>query len=345
MRIGISIGDLNGVGPEVVMKTLSEPNMMNLCTPVIYASQKSIQWWRKTLKLDHFNFTTINQVEQAQKNHINVINVWEEDLNITPGKELPVTGQYAVKSFQAACKDLADGKIACLVTAPISKKNTLSNEFPYNGHTDYLAKLFGKGDSLMMMISDSLKVGLVTVHVPVQDISKNLSADKIYKKIDLLYHSLQQDFGLTSPKIAVLGLNPHAGEGGTIGNEEQQFIIPAIQKAKEKKMVVMGPFSADGFFGSGKMDQFDAVLAMYHDQGLVPFKALSFGNGTNYTAGLSVTRTSPDHGTGFDIAGTGVADESSFRTALFHAIDIARNKASFAEANANPLKRSVIEVE
>ncbi len=345
MKIGISIGDLNGIGPEVVMKTFSEPAMMNLCTPIIYASQKSMAWWRKQLKLDHFNFTNINAVEQAQRGHINVVNVWDEEINITPGKELPVTGQYAIKSLMAACKDLGEGKLAALVTAPISKKNVKSNEFPYNGHTDYLAKLFGKNESLMMMISDTLKVGLVTVHVPITEISKNLSVDKIYKKIELLYQSLQQDFALTAPKIAVLGLNPHAGEGGNIGTEEQQFIIPAIQKAKEKKMVVMGPFPADGFFGSGKTEQFDAVLAMYHDQGLIPFKALSFGNGTNYTAGLSITRTSPDHGTGFDIAGTNVASEDSFRTAVFHAIDISRNKAAYAEASANPLKRSVIEVE
>lgn len=346
LRIGISIGDLNGIGPEVVLKTFSEPLMLNSCTPVIFASQKSIAWWRKHFKMDSFNFITIKNATEIKDGQINVVNVWDEDLNIDPGKELPVTGQYAVKSLQAACMALDEKKVDCLVTAPISKKNVMSNDFPYNGHTDYLAKLFGKNnEALMMMISDSLKVGLVTVHVPVTEIAQNLSTDKIFKKIELLHESLIKDFGLNAPKIAVLGLNPHAGEQGNIGTEEQQIILPAILKAKEKRMIVNGPFPADGFFGSANYQQFDAVLAMYHDQGLIPFKALSFGNGTNYSAGLSVVRTSPDHGTAFDIAGKGEAMEDSFRTAVFYAIDICRNRIEHAEMTANPLKRTVMDRE
>jgi 4-hydroxythreonine-4-phosphate dehydrogenase len=312
---------------------------------VIYASQKSMAWWRKHLKLDHFNFNTIDTADKAIAKQLNVLNVWPEDLQIDPGKELPVTGKYAVKSLEMACKDLAAGKIQALVTAPISKKNVKTNEFPYNGHTDYLAKLFGNNDSLMMMVSDSLRVGLATVHIPLQDISKNLSTDKILKKIELLNLSLKKDFGIDTPKIAVLALNPHAGEGGSIGTEERDIILPAILKAKDKKLLAFGPYSSDGFFGSSQYKHFDAILALYHDQGLIPFKTLAFDSGVNYTAGLSVIRTSPDHGTAFDIAGKNIADENSFRSAVFAAIDIAKNRMSYEEMNANPLKRNQMNIE
>ncbi|MFM2224606.1 MAG: hypothetical protein RJA07_808 [Bacteroidota bacterium] len=345
IKIGISIGDLNGIGPEVILKTFGDPAMLNLCTPVIYASQKSLAWWRKHLHMDSFNFSIISSADKVVVKQINVIEVWNEDVQIDPGKELPVTGKYAIRSFEAACKDLGEKKIDALVTAPISKKNVKSNDFPYNGHTDYLAKLFGSGDSLMMMVSDDLRVGLTTVHIPVQEISANLSIEKVQRKIEMLAQSLKKDFAIESPKIAVLGLNPHAGEGGTIGQEEKNIIIPAIQKAKEKKIMAFGPYSSDGFFGNAQYKHFDAVLALYHDQGLIPFKTLAFDSGVNYSAGLSVIRTSPDHGTAFDIAGKNEADESSFRSAVFVAIDIAKNKNNFAEMTANPLKRNQMNIE
>ncbi len=345
MRIAISIGDLNGIGPEIVLKTFAEPAMLNLCTPIIYASQKSIAAWRKILKLDHFNFNTIASADKAIAKQINVVEVWNEELEIHPGKELPVTGKYAVRSLEAACKALGEGKVDGLVTAPISKKNVHSNEFPYYGHTDYLAKLFGGGESLMMMVSDKIRVGLATVHIPVQDISKNLSTEKVFRKIELLQQSLKKDFAIDSPKIAVLGLNPHAGEGGTIGSEEKTIVIPAIQKAKDKKIMVFGPYSSDGFFGNAQYKHFDAVLALYHDQGLIPFKTLAFDSGVNYSAGLNAIRTSPDHGTAFDIAGKNEADESSFRSAVFTVMDIVRNRKNFAEMTANPLKRGQMNIE
>ena len=345
MRIAISIGDLNGIGPEVILKTFAEHTILNQCTPIIYASQKSIAWWRKHLKLDNFNFNTITSADKAIAKQINVVEVWNEELEIHPGKELPVTGKYAVRSFEAACKDLVAGKVDSLVTAPISKKNVKSNEFPYNGHTDYLAKLFGGNDSLMMMVSDDLRVGLATVHIPLQEISKSLTIEKVQRKLEMLAQSLRKDFAIETPKIAVLGLNPHAGEDGTIGTEEKTVLIPAIQKVKDKKIMAFGPYSSDGFFGNAQYKHFDAVLALYHDQGLIPFKTLAFDSGVNYSAGLSVVRTSPDHGTAFDIAGKNEADESSFRSAVFAAIDIARNKKEFAEMSANPLKRNQMKIE
>ncbi len=345
MRIAISIGDLNGIGAEVILKTFSEHTILNRCTPVIYASQKSIAWWRKHLQLESFNFNTIPSIDKAIAKQINVVEVWSEELEITPGKELPVTGKYAIKSFEAACKDVAAGKADAIVTAPISKKNVKSNEFPYSGHTEYLAKLFGGNEALMMMVSDTLRVGLATVHIPVQEISQNLTIEKVSRKIDLLAQSLRKDFAIETPKIAVLGVNPHAGEGGTIGQEEKTILIPAIQKAKDKKIMTFGPYSSDGFFGNASYKQFDAVLAMYHDQGLIPFKTLAFDSGVNYSAGLSIVRTSPDHGTAFDIAGKNEADESSFRSAVFAAIDIARNRQAYAEMTANPLKRNQMKIE
>ena len=345
MRIGISIGDLNGIGPEVVLKTFSEPTILKHCIPIVYASTKSMTWWRKQLHLDHFNFVTLKPGDKIVPGHLYLVDVWEEDINLTPGKELPVTGQYAVKSLNAACKDLEAGKLDALVTAPISKKNVKSNEFPYTGHTEFLAARFGQNKSLMMMISDNLKVALATVHIPVQEISKNISVDSLYRRIELLHQTLRRDFSCTAPKIAVLGLNPHAGEGGQIGKEEQEIILPAIQKAKENKILAMGPFAADGFFGTGQYRHFDAVLAMYHDQGLVPFKTIAFDEGVNYTAGLNIVRTSPDHGTAFDIAGKNEAREDSFRSALFAAMDIARCRKAYDEAAANPLKRNSQEAE
>jgi 4-hydroxythreonine-4-phosphate dehydrogenase len=344
-KIAISIGDINGIGPEVILKTFSELPILSLCTPIIYASNKSLSWWRKKLKMDHFNFTEIASADKALAKHVNLINVWDEELQIEPGKELPVTGKYAVKSFIAAAADVKKGLADILVTAPISKKNTKSTEFNFNGHTDYLAKQFGNGDSLMLMVSDNLRIALATVHVPIHEVSKNLNTDKLIKIIDQFSLSLYQDFGINSPKIALLGLNPHAGEQGNIGQEEQTIIIPAIQKLSDKKQMIFGPYAADGFFGSGQYQKFDGILAMYHDQGLIPFKTIAFGSGTNFTAGLSIVRTSPDHGTGFDIAGNGIANEDSFRSAIFAGIDIFRNKQSHAIFTADPLKKSVLKGE
>jgi 4-hydroxythreonine-4-phosphate dehydrogenase len=345
IKIGISIGDLNGIGPEVVLKTFADNAMLNMCTPIIYASQKSLAWWRKHLQIEGLAFTTITSIDKTIAKQINIIEVWTEDIQIDPGKELPVTGKYAIKSFEAVCKDLQAKKIDAIVTAPISKKNVQSAEFPYHGHTDYLAKLFGNGDALMMMVSDDLRVGLATVHIPITDVSKNISTDGLQRKIEMLAKSLRTDFGIESPKIAVLGLNPHAGEGGTIGQEEKNIITPAIQKLKEKKLMVFGPYSSDGFFGNAQYKHFDAVLALYHDQGLIPFKTLAFDSGVNYSAGLSAVRTSPDHGTAFDIAGKNLADESSFRSAVFAAIDIVTHRNNYVEMTANPLKRNQMNIE
>ncbi len=345
MKIAISIGDLNGIGPEVVLKTFSNPLVLAHCTPIIYASQKSTFWWRKHLNLN-VNINLVTEPQQAVAHQLNVINVWTEDLSIDPGKQLPVVGKYAVKSLVKAADDVAAGLADLLVTAPINKSNVYSAEFPHSGHTTYLAERFGKNkESVMMMVSDSLRVGIVTVHIPIAEVSKALSKDLIVKKIEQLHDSIRQDFGIMKPKIAVLSLNPHAGENGLIGSEEKDIISPAVERAKEKGLMAFGPYAADGFFGSESYTKFDAVLAMYHDQGLIPFKTLSFGHGTNFTAGLSIVRTSPDHGTGFDIAGKNEADEASFRQAVYTAMDVYRNRQAYQEMTANPLKKSQLKGE
>ncbi len=334
--VGISIGDLNGIGSEVVLKTFEDVRMLELCTPVLFANVKTLSFLRKS-----FDSTValhgIDSIDQALPGKINVLNIWRESITLEWGKNDDVVGSYAIKSFTAATAALKNGDIDVLVTAPINKYNVQSEEFKFPGHTDYLAKEL-EGDALMLMVSGNLRVGLMTDHVPVNEVASHMTEALITQKIETIKKTLVRDFGISKPKIAILGLNPHAGDGGVIGKEEDEILKPALKKIFESGTMVFGPFPADGFFGSAQYENYDAVLAAYHDQGLIPFKTLSFGQGVNYTAGLEKIRTSPDHGTAFDIAGKNKADESSFREALYLAIDIFNKRAEYAEISKKPLK-------
>ena len=334
--IGISIGDLNGVGSEVILKSFEDTRMLELCTPVIFANVKILSFLKKNLSLN-VNLHGIDKIEQALTGKINVLNIWREGVNIEYGKVDETVGKYAVKSFVEATKALKEGAIDALVTAPINKSNIQSEEFSFPGHTDYLNQEL-EGDALMFMIQDNLRVGLLTDHVPLNDVAKHLTEELIRKKIKTINQSLIQDFGITRPRIAVLGINPHSGDNGVIGDEEEKVLKPALKKIFEEGILVFGPYSADGFFGSHQYEKYDAVIATYHDQGLIPFKTLSFGKGVNYTAGLNKVRTSPDHGTGFDIAGKGIADHQSFLEAIYAAIDIFKSRNEYREIVENPLK-------
>ncbi|MCB4798237.1 4-hydroxythreonine-4-phosphate dehydrogenase PdxA [Neotamlana laminarinivorans] len=336
--VGISIGDLNGIGGEIIFKTFEDVRMMEFCTPVIFASAKTLTFLKK-----HFNseikFHSINQIEQIVIGKFNVLNCWNEHVKIEFGKEDSKIGDYALKSLQKATLALKNNDIDVLVTAPINKHNIQSNDFKFPGHTDYLAKELG-GNSLMFMITNSLRVGLLTDHVPVKDVSKHITPKLIENKVNTLYNSLKQDFRIQKPKIAVLGINPHTGDNGVIGSEDDEVLRPTISKLKEQGKLIYGPYAADSFFGSNTYKNFDAVIASYHDQGLVPFKTLSFGQGVNYTAGLNKVRTSPDHGTAYEIAGKGIANENSFKEAVFAAIKIYKNRSDYEQLTINPLKKS-----
>jgi 4-hydroxythreonine-4-phosphate dehydrogenase len=338
--IGISQGDINGIGLEIIMKTFSEPAMLELCTPVLYSSAKTVAFHKKTLQMEAFNFNAITSSDGIAPRKLNLANIYSEDVTIELGKLTETGGKYAIRSFQAACESLSKGKIEALVTAPIHKHNTHSEDFPFAGHTGYLDERFGKGNSLMMLVAGDLKVALCTDHLPIASVAEAITQERILKKLKVLANSLKQDFSINKPKIAVLGLNPHAGDSGTIGAEEEKVIMPAVKTALQEGMLVYGPYPADGFFGTMAFKKFDAVLAMYHDQGLIPFKYMAFDSGVNYTAGLPVIRTSPDHGTAFDIAGRGIANEGSFRNAVYLACDLVRTRKNYKEATANPLKVS-----
>ena len=338
IKIGISCGDLNGIGLEVAIKTFLDNRIFDLCTPILYASKITSSAYRKVLDIKDFSFVEIKSAEEANPKRANVINVWTEDVELNLGTATEASGHYALKSLQAATADLKDGKIDVLLTAPIDKHNIQSDEFNFPGHTEYLADAFEVEEYTMLMVSENLKLTFMTGHLPLAEVGKHLSFESIIKKIRFLERTLPQDFGIRKPKIAVLGLNPHNGDGGVIGTEEQDLIAPAIKKAKEDGILVFGPFAADGFFGSGAYNQFDVVLAMYHDQGLIPFKTLNFDKGVNYTAGLPKIRVSPDHGTGYDIAGKGIASEQSFRDALFLGIDLVRERERYAEYTENVLQ-------
>lgn len=342
MKIGFTLGDVNGIGPEVVLKALEDKRMLGICTPIIYGSNRIVSFYKKMCNLEGLSYTTAQTAEQVNAKAVNVINCIQQEVMILPGQENEAGAQAALISLEAATEDLLAGKIDALVTAPINKHNLQSIGFAYPGHTEYFEAKAGTKDGLMLLMQGDLRVGLITGHVPVKDVAQQLSSALILKKIELVHHALKQDFASTSPKIAVLGLNPHAGDGGALGAEETQVIIPAIKMAQDKKIFVTGPFSADGFFGSGQYQYFDAVLAMYHDQGLVGFKSLSFGNGVNYTAGLPFIRTSPDHGTAYDIAGKNQANPESLLQATFTAIDIVRSRREYLEASKNPLKRTEV---
>ncbi|PIB34449.1 4-hydroxythreonine-4-phosphate dehydrogenase PdxA [Reichenbachiella sp. 5M10] len=324
--IGISIGDINGIGPEVIIKALGNNKMTKFFTPVIYGSAKVLSFYRKSLNQNNFNFTPISDIKDAYHKKVNVLNCWEEDEDITPGVSNETGGRYAFLALEKATEDLRAGRIQALVTAPINKLNIQNDEFQFPGHTEYLAEKAEVKDSLMFMISDTLRVGVLTGHVPLKDVAAGITKDKLEKKLKMMVGSLKKDFGIQKPKIAVLGLNPHAGEDGLLGSEEIEIIKPVIDSLKDKGQIILGPFPADGFFGNGMQHKFDAVLAMYHDQGLIPFKSLTFSNGVNFTAGLPFVRTSPDHGTAYSLADKNEADESSMRTAIFAALDISNHR-------------------
>ncbi len=336
--IGFSIGDINGIGPEVIIKTFSDNRLLELCTPVIFGSGKLINFYRKFTPDLPFNYQNIKEVSRAVPRQINVVNCWEEEINVTPGQLNEIGGKYAIKSLVAAVEALKDNRIQGLVTAPIHKNNTQSAEFNFTGHTPYLKHVFGANDVVMLMVAGDFRVGLVTEHVPVKEVAQKITREAILSKLNLINHSLIRDFGIDKPKIAVLGLNPHAGDEGLIGKEEEQIIKPTIKDAKHNYLV-MGPYSADAFFARGYHERFDAVLAMYHDQGLIPFKSLAKENGVNYTAGLPAVRTSPDHGTAFDIAGKNKADHSSLLAAVYECLDIIERRNTYRENHKNPLKK------
>ena len=337
--IGISCGDLNGIGIELIIKTFSDNRILEHCTPVIFASNKAINFYRKTVPDININFQNIKEYNRISHKQVNLFNCWEEEVAITPGQLNETGGKYGILSLQTAVAALKQKHIDGLVTAPVHKKNIQSAEFSFTGHTPYLKSIFGVNDVVMMLCAGNLRVALVTEHIPVSEIASQVTKEKLVSKLTLINQSLQKDFGIDRPRIAVLGLNPHAGDEGLIGTEEEAIIKPAIKDAKNNNMLVVGPYSADAFFARRSYERFDAVLAMYHDQGLIPFKTLASGDGFNYTAGLTAVRTSPDHGVAFDIAGKNKADNSSFLTALFECVDIINHRIVYEENRLNPLKK------
>lgn len=337
VKVGISIGDINGIGPEVIMKAINDNRLLLDCTPIIYASSKIFSFHKKILEFNDFNFNACNSIEEIKDNKVNVISIWQEEINFELGKATADGGKYAFESLEKATQDLAAGKIDVLVTAPINKDAMGKSGFQFPGHTEYLADMSGQEEALMLMVADKLRVGLVTSHIPIKDVSSTITLDKVYDKIIAFNSSLKKDFGIKRPKIAVLGLNPHAGENGKMGAEENESIHPAIEKAKNEGILAFGSYPADGFFGSAARFNFDGILSMYHDQGLSAFKALSFDEGVNFTAGLPIVRTSPDHGTAYDIVGKNEASGASMRNAIYMAIDVFRNHFTEKEINANPL--------
>jgi 4-hydroxythreonine-4-phosphate dehydrogenase len=338
--IGFTCGDTNGIGIEILLKTLGDSRIIDICTPVVFCNNKVLNFYRKSLPDVNINYNNIKDFTRLSFKQVNLFSCWEEEVSITPGTLNDIGGKYAAISLKNAAQALKDGNIDGLVTAPIHKKNVQSDTFNFTGHTPYLQNLFGVNDVVMFMVADNMKVALLTEHVPVKDIAQHISKEKIISKLQLVNASLQKDFGIAKPKIAVLALNPHAGDEGLIGKEEEEIIKPAIAEAKKQKNIFcFGPYPADAFFARGQYEKFDAVLALYHDQGLIPFKSLAFGEGVNYTAGLAGVRTSPDHGVAFDIAGKGIADEASFRQALFTCIDIINARKEYAEQYKNPIKK------
>jgi 4-hydroxythreonine-4-phosphate dehydrogenase len=337
IKIGITLGDINGIGPEVVIKALQDNRILTNCTVIIYGSTKVLAAHNKTIE-GEFAYQSIKENEKPDPKKINVVNCWSDEVPVEFGKQTLHGGQCAFKALEAATQDLASGKIDVLVTAPISKENIQNAGFQFPGHTEYLAAMANEKEALMMMVSDNLRVALVSAHLSLKDAVAQLSKEKIVNKVMAVDASLKRDFKIVRPKIGVLGLNPHAGEKGTLGKEEIEIINPAINELQSKGVLAYGPYPSDGFFGSAAITQFDAIVAMYHDQGLTPFKALAFDTGVNFTAGLPIVRTSPDHGTAFDIAGQNKANEQSMRNAIYLAIDVFVNRQFYREINANPLQ-------
>lgn len=338
IKIGITHGDINGISYEVLIKTFQDNRIFDFCTPIIYGSPKVAAYHRKALNISNFSFNSINDLSEAVPKKANLINVLGDNVRVELGKSTQIAGESALISLERAVSDLKEGKIDAIVTSPINRDTTKSGDLNFNGHTAYLQEKFEAKDSLILLTSESMKVGVVSGHVPISEVGKYVTIDNIVSKLNVLNDTLVKDYGVQKPKIAVLGLNPHAGDSGVIGKEEEEIIIPAIHKAKDKDNVLaIGPFSADSFFGSDSFTKFDAILAMYHDQGIAPFKALNFGAGVNYTAGMPIIRTTPDHGTAYEIAGQGKASANSFRQAIYMAHNIYYNRKQYAELTANPL--------
>lgn len=339
-RVGITHGDINGIGYEVILKALEDNRILELCTPVVYGSGKIAGFYRKALDMTPVQFNTAGDGGEIKDGAYNIVNVVGEDVKVEPGNETKAAGEAALAALERAVADLKAGAIDVIVTAPINKHNIQSEAFSFPGHTEYLEDRLGDGSkALMILAGQKLRVALATTHLPVSEVASHITKEDIVEKITTLNNSLIRDYGIVRPRIAVLGLNPHAGDEGVLGKEEQEIITPAIETARENKIMAFGPYAADGFFGSGNFARFDGILAMYHDQGLVAFKTLEMGGGVNFTAGLPYVRTSPDHGTAYDIAGKGEADAGSMREAIYAACDIVRNRRRYAEMTRNPLKK------
>ncbi len=336
--IGITHGDINGIGYEVILKAFSDTMILDLCTPVIYGSSKVMGFYKKHLDIQSVNYNQINSIQEVNIKRINLVNCVDDEIKVELGHSTEEAGKASLSALERATEDLKGGHIHAIVTAPINKHNIQSDKFHFPGHTEYLDGKFGDNASaLMMLTSENLRVAVVTGHIPVNQVAATITEELILKKLRILNQSLKQDFMIVRPRIAVLGLNPHAGDNGVIGDEEEKIIVPALKKAESENIQCFGPYPADGFFGAGRYKQFDAVLAMYHDQGLIPFKTIAMDSGVNYTAGLSVVRTSPDHGTAYDIAGKNEASELSLLAAIYLAKDVYRNRLQYAEMTANPL--------
>src|SRR6056297_853732 len=338
IKVGITQGDINGISYEIIIKSLLDNRINDLCTPIVYGSAKVAAYHRKALNIENFSLNIIRDAEKANPKRPNIINCLDDNIRVELGKSTTLAGEASLMALESAVNDLKEGKIDVLVTAPINKDNIQSEKFHFPGHTEYLAQNFNGKEVLMLMVSDRMKVGVVTGHIPVKDVAENLTQDKILGKLRILNKTLIEDFRIRKPKIAVFGLNPHASDGGVIGEEENSIISPAIDRAKEENIMAFGPYPADGFFGSHNLEKFDAILAMYHDQGLAPFKALAFDEGVNFTAGLDIVRTSPGHGTAYELAGKNEASPKSFRNALFLALDIYKNRSEYKKNSSNPLE-------
>jgi len=337
ISVGISVGDIHGIGPEIIIKSLNHKDILKEITPVIYGSKQLINFYKKNLSLDSFDFVAMDDKSKIKENAVNVINVWKDKIEIQPGSPTKLSGNKAFLSLQAAVDGLASGHVDVLVTAPIDKKNIQSKDFKFPGHTEYLANMSNVDEALMFLVSENLKVGVLTGHIPLKDVAQSVTKKAIVEKVAQMARSLRNDFGFSRPKIAVLGLNPHAGDNGLIGKEDQEVILPAMEELRANGILAFGPYAADGLFGSSAYQKFDGILAMYHDQGLIPFKAIAFDTGVNFTAGLPIVRTPPDHGTAFDIAGKNVASPESFRNAIYMACDIFRTRKEEKKIQENPL--------
>ncbi len=339
IKVGISHGDINGIGYEVIMKTLLDPRILEMCTPIVYGSPKVAAYHRKALNIENLSFNHIRAAKEATPLKAHIINCIDDNIRVELGKSTPAAGESSFLALDRAADDLQKGFIDVLITAPINKDNIQGENFKFPGHTEFLAEKFNSSDYIMLMVSETMKVGVVTTHLPISKVPQSITKETILNKIRIISRALQQDFAITKPRIAVFGLNPHAGDNGLLGSEEKDIIIPAINQAKKEGIIALGPYPADGFFGSEDYRKFDAILAMYHDQGLIPFKLASFDRGVNYTAGLPFIRTSPAHGTAYNIAGEDKASPESFRQALYLALDIYKNRKIYEEISSNPLKR------